>query len=66
LGVEIPKRIVRESRQVNYRIETLKIARRDVADVFANGGELTWRLPKSALLEEAAVEPDDFVPRIGQ
>ena len=55
LRVEIPEGIVGESGKVKYRRETLKVGRRNVPDVFANGGELPRGLAERALLEQAAV-----------
>ena len=55
LRVEISEGVVGESGKVKYRMETLKVGRRNVPDVFANVGELPRGLAKCALLEQAAV-----------
>jgi hypothetical protein len=50
---------------VKYCVETLKVGRRNVPDVFANGGELPRRLSERAGLKESAIQTDHFVTRIG-
>jgi hypothetical protein len=64
-SVEIPEGVVRKSCKVKYCVETLKVGRRDVPDVFAHGGKLPRRLSERARLKESAIQTDHFVTRIG-
>jgi hypothetical protein len=50
---------------VQYRVKTLQVGRRDVPDVFAKRGKLTWMRAKGALLKQTGVHTDDVVAAIG-
>src|SRR5712664_4013608 len=66
LRVEVAKGIVGEPGKMKYRIKTIEVGWRNVPDVFANRGELTRRLAECALLEQAAIQADDFVTGVSQ
>ena len=65
LRIEVAQRVVRQCGQVNDRLESRKIARRQIAQIFANLSECpnSW-LAKVAIRIEIRIEPDDLMPSL--
>ena len=64
--VQVAKRVVRQRRQMDHRVESAQILRLDVAHVFRNGLDCRAPIAERAMRIEIGVHADDVVPSLAK